>query len=172
MTSVVSIPSTQFNRRKNSNENSAVTARQHLQIALKAKEMLWYWNATHTSFLRKGYTERGEWGRSDILWKWTKIYATSVSFVFSMREGTPMTISELKPHLFFFFVLMNGLLPKAKSSDITHPIFDFFLYWRQGAQRAFDISDRIQAHIKQQQTSQRHMRYLIPILLVQWTVVC
>lgn len=32
-------------------------------------------------------------------------------------------------------------------------------------QRAFDISDRIQIHIKQQQTSQRHLRYFIPILL-------
>ncbi len=124
MTSVVSIPSMQFNRRKNSNENSAVTDRQRLQFALKAKETLWYWNATHTSFLRKGYTERGEWGRSDILWKWTKIYATSVSFVFAVCEGTPMTISELKP-LFFFFVLTKGLLPKANRSDTAHPILDF-----------------------------------------------
>lgn len=129
MTSVVNIPSSQFNRRKNANENSAVTDRQHLQIALEAKETL-YWNATHTSFRRKGYTERGEWGRSDILWKWTKIYATSVSFVFSACEGTPMTISELKPHL-LLSVLKKGLLLKANRSDNTYD-FGLVLYWRQG----------------------------------------
>ncbi len=124
MTSVVSIPSMQFNRRKNSNENSAVTDRQRLQFALKAKETLWYWNATHTSFLRKGYTERGEWGRSDILWKWTKIYATSVSFISPCARARQWQ-SQSSNHMFFFFVLTKGLLTKANRSDTAHPILDF-----------------------------------------------